>query len=48
MTAEDKQTLKALLYLYYVLCECDIRPTLSAVLALIVNNAYAKPVLGLY
>lgn len=33
MTAEDKQTLKALLYLYYVLCERNIRPSLSAVLA---------------
>lgn len=37
------QILKALLYLYDILCECDIWP-LSLVLALIVNDAFAKQV----
>lgn len=51
MTAEETEMLDdkliALLYLYNILCECDISP-LSAVLDLIVNNAYDKQVLHSY
>lgn len=50
-TAEETEMLDdkliALLYLCNILCECDISP-LSAVLDLIVNNAYDKQVLHSY